>query len=76
VCDKIGKRSRANLGLLRERFQEQGFFQIDQLTGDRISHSDLSQCLGIGMGYAALVVRYAEEDVKLVCEGTFNMDTA
>lgn len=75
-CDKLAKRSRAKLGLLRERFQEQGFFQIDQLTGDWISHCDLSQSLGIGMGIVALIVRYAEEDVKHVREGTFNMDTA
>ena len=72
--DGIPKRRRAQLGTLGNKLTEQGFFEIDQLTRDRISHSDLAQCLGIGVGIAALIVRYAEEDVARVRVGTFDMD--
>ena len=60
---------------LGNKLTEQGFFEIDQLTRDRISHSDLAQCLGIGVGIAALIVRYVEEDVARVRAGTFDMDS-
>ena len=73
-CDSLPKRSRARLSTLREQLLQQGFFEIDQLTGDRISHNDLSVSLGIGIGLAALIVRYAEEDVVQVRAGTFNMN--
>jgi hypothetical protein len=73
-CDTIPKRRRAQLGTYRDTLIRQGFFEIDQLTGDRISHADLAQCLGVGVGIAALIVRYAEEDVAQVRAGTFNMN--
>jgi hypothetical protein len=75
-CDSIPKRRRARLSTLGDKLTEQGFFEIDQLTGDRISHNDLAQSIGIGMGIAALIVKYAEEDVARVREGTFNMNSA
>ena len=74
-CNTLLRRSRAQLGSLGSKLTEQGFFEIDQLTGGRISHSDLAQCLGIGVGIAALIVRYADEDVAKVRVGTFNMNT-
>jgi hypothetical protein len=74
-CDSIPKRQRAQLSKLSNKLTEQGFFEIDQLTGDRISHSDLAQSLGIGVGIAALIVRYAEEDVARVRAGTLHMNT-
>ena len=74
-CDRLPKRRRAQLGTLGNRLTQQGFFEIDQLTKDRISHSDLAQGLDIGIGTAALIVRYAEEDVAQVRAGTFNMDS-
>jgi hypothetical protein len=73
-CDTIPKRDRIKLGKLSKKLDDQGFFEIDQLTGDRISHSDLSTALGIGLGVAALIVKYAEEDVAQVRAGTFNMN--
>ncbi|KAH9992366.1 hypothetical protein BJV77DRAFT_445117 [Russula vinacea] len=75
-CDTLPKRSRANLGALRERLLEQGFFEIDQLTRDNITISDLVSSLGVGTGIAALIIRYADEDVACVREGTFEMNTA
>ena len=73
-CDGIPRRRRAQLVTLSNKLIEQGFFEIDQLTGDRISHNDLAQSLGIGIGIAALIVRYADEDVAKVRAGTFNMN--
>jgi len=75
-CDKQKKRFRADLGALRERLLEQGFFEIDQLTGDRVLCSDLASCLNIGMGRAGLIIRYAEEDVASVRAGTFTLNPA
>ena len=75
-CNNHPKHSWAQLGTLRDKLFQQGFFDIDQLIGDHISHSDLAQCLGVGMGIAALIVRYAEEDVANVRTGTFNMNPA
>jgi hypothetical protein len=75
-CNSLPKRSWAQLGSLHDRLRNQGFFEIDQLTGDCISHSDLAQSLGIGMGIAALIVKYAEDDVAQVHAGTFKMNLA
>jgi hypothetical protein len=75
-CDSLPKRSWAQLGSLHDRLHDQGFFDIDQLTGGHISHSDLAQSLGIGMGIAALIVRYAEDNVVQVHAGTFKMNLA
>jgi hypothetical protein len=73
-CDTHPKRSRAQLGTLREKLYNEGFFGIDQLTADRISLVDLSQSLSIGRGLAGLIVRYAGEDVTRVRAGTFKMN--
>ena len=75
-CDNHPKCSRVQLGTLCNKLFQQGFFDINQLIGDHISHSDLTQCLRVGMGIAALIVRYAEEDVANVCTGTFNINPA
>jgi hypothetical protein len=74
-CDSIPKRRRAQLSTLGDKLTDEGFFEIDQLTADRISHSDLAQSLGVGVGIAALIVRFAEEDVARVRAGTFRMDS-
>lgn len=73
-CDGLPRRSRAQLGTLREKLLEQGFYSIDQLTVDQISHGDLAQGLGIGIGRAALIIRYAGEDATRVRGGTFKMN--
>ena len=72
--DTIEKRRQANIGKLSDKLIEEGFFEIDQLTSERISHADLAQSLGIGIGLAALIIRFAEEDVAQVRAGTFNME--
>jgi hypothetical protein len=72
-CDCLPKRSRARLGALGDELLDQGFFYIDQLAGDRISRNDLANCLGIGIGLAALIIRYAEDDITHLRAGTFEM---
>ena len=62
-CDKQPKCSRAQVGTLCSKLTEQGFFNIDQLTSNRIGQRDLSFGLEIGIGLAALIIRYADEDV-------------
>lgn len=58
------------------KLEDQGYLQIDQLTSDHVSQSDLAQYLNIGLGKAALIVKYVDGDVASVWEGTFNMDLA
>ena len=73
-CDSIPRRRRADLGTLSDKFTQEGFFEINQLTKDRISLSELAQSLGIGFGIAGLIVRYVEEDIAQIRAGTFTMD--
>jgi hypothetical protein len=75
-CDTIPERRQAQIGSLVDKFADQGFFEIDQLTMGRISHRELTQSLGIGLGIAALIIRYAAEDIARVRAGTFRMDSA
>lgn len=75
-CDMHPKRSRAQVGALCSKLTEQGFFNLDQLTSNQIEQRDLSFGLEIGIGLAALIIRYADEDVARVRAGTFNMDAA
>ena len=73
-CDTIEKHHWANIGNLDDKLIEEGFFEIDQLMSKHISHTDLAQSLGIGIGLAALIVRFAKGDVAQVQAGTFNID--
>lgn len=64
----------AQLGTVSNKLVDQGFFEIDQLTEDCISHNNLVQSLGIGIGIAALIIRYADKDIAKVQAGTLNMN--
>lgn len=72
-CDQHPARSGEDFSLLAQKFSDEGFRRIHQLTGDRISVEKLSDWLGIGKGTADLLIRYAEEDVEFVKAGTFVM---
>ena len=56
------------------KFSNQGYQQIDQIAWATVEQ--LSDWLGIGKGIADLLIAYAKEDVKLVSEGRFSMQTA
>jgi hypothetical protein len=71
-CDRVPRRSRANLGQYGDKLIEEGFLEIIQLT--RVSPRDLAASLGIGLGLAELITTYAQEDVDQVWAGAFNMD--
>ena len=75
-CDKHPQQSRAQFGELSAKLDEQGYLWIDQLTGDHVLQSNLAQYLQIGLGKAALIIRWAEEDMAHICKGTFSMDLA
>ena len=62
--------------MLAEKFEEQGYHTIEQLTSTRITVVDLSTWLGIGKHTADLIIQYADEDRNLVRNGMFRMDNA
>jgi hypothetical protein len=56
-----------------EKFDQEGYRRINQLTGNHISVEKLSDWLAIGKGTADLLIQYAEEDMELVKAGKFLM---
>jgi hypothetical protein len=71
-CDADPKRARlGGIGPLREKLADQGYFDIDQLTSDRVSQVDLAGALAIGLGKAGLVIKWADEDMAKVRGGTY-----
>jgi hypothetical protein len=73
-CDRCPGRDGENFYALVDRFDEQGYRTIDQLTGSRMSVENLSNWLKIGKGTADLIIQFAEEDMGLVGDGNFTMD--
>lgn len=73
-CDRTPGRDGENFSALANKFDEQGYRTIDQLTSNRISVENLSSWLEIGKGTADLIIEYAEEDMKSVRSGNFTMD--
>ncbi len=73
-CDTIQKCRRAEVGKLGDKLTREGFFEIDQLTHDRIATEELARSVDIGIGLAALIIKYADEDAAKVQTGNFNMD--
>ena len=63
------------IGPLRHKFADQGYIDVDQLTSDRVSQPDLAGALGIGLGIAGLVIKWADEDVAKVREGIYVPNT-
>lgn len=72
-CDRLVGRDGEDFFALMDKFDEQGFRTIDQLTSSRISIEKLSDWLKIGKGTADLIIQYAEEDMALVRDGNFTM---
>ena len=58
---------------LTEKFEKEGFRTIYQLSSKRINVEKLSKWLGIGKGTVDLIIKYANEDIKLLREATFTM---
>lgn len=74
-CDRIPGRDGEFFFGLADKFDQQGYRTIDQLTGNRMSVENLSNWLDIGKGTADLIIQYAEEDMALVRDGKFTMET-
>jgi len=75
-CDTIQKCRRAEVGKLGDKLTREGFFAIDQLTHDRIATEELARSVDIGIGLAALIIKYADKDAAKVQAENFNMDPA
>jgi hypothetical protein len=73
-CDTVPRRSRAQLGRFSDLLHDHCFFEITQLTRRRLSPTDLANDLHILLGIAELMSTYAEEDVKQVQAGNFDMN--
>ena len=73
-CDHQPDREGAKLESLAWKFEQEGYRLIDQLT--RMSVGELSSWLTIGKGTADLLIKYASDDMELVCNGTFKMEPA
>ena len=72
-CDKHPQHSGDNLSTHISKFEDQGYWQIDQITWATIEQ--LSDWLNIGKCIADLIISYAREDVRLLNEGRFSMAT-
>jgi hypothetical protein len=75
-CDHVPGRDGEFFFGLVEKFDQQGYRTIDQLTSSRMSVENLSNWLEIGKGTADLIIQYAEEDMALVRDGKFTMEPA
>ena len=61
---------------LADKFEQQGYHTIDQLTGSQMTIENLSNWLEIGKGTADLIIHYAKEDMVLVRDGKITMEPA
>ena len=75
-CDRVPGRDGEFFFGLADKFDQQGYRTIDQLTGSRMSVENLSNWLQIGKGTADLIIQYAEEDMALFRDGNFTMEPA
>ena len=71
-CDRHPRRSGDDLGALADKFSEEGFRDIGNLSGPHISVEELSKWLGIKHGLTLCLLSYADEDVELAKAGTFS----
>ena len=75
-CDSDPRRARlCRVGPLRQKLADEGYIDIDQLTSDHVSQVDLAEALKIGLGIAGLVIKWADEGVAKVCQGTYVPNT-
>ena len=56
------------------KFNEQGYRQINQLSGDQMSMEKLSSWLNIRKGTADLLIQYVEEDMMLLKARNLSME--
>ena len=75
-CDSDPRRARlCRVGPLRQKLADEGYIDIDQLMSDCVSQVDLAGALKIGLGIAGLVIKWADEDVAKVRQGTYVPNT-
>ena len=74
-CDRHPKRLKARLGDLGVVLAREGFDSLDQLGKKHVADSDLARSLGIGLGRAARITTFAEEDIALLRAGQFDMNS-
>jgi len=72
-CDQHPNRSGASLTPVIPSLVKEGFCYVNQLRGDHVTIENLSRWLSIGPGTADLLMRFAEEDCRLIAAGTFTM---
>ena len=60
---------------LAPNFEAEGYRTIDQLTSGRTSIEKLSSWVKIGKGTADYIIQYADEDMALVIDGKFEMES-
>lgn len=72
-CDQYPECSGENFTELIGKFDQEGYWHINQLTGTCMSVEKLSDWLGIGKGTADLIIGYVEEDIELVKANKFSM---
>ena len=73
LCNDHPQRSGGNLSRLWTKFKDEGFRDLNQLTGEHITIKNLSKWIGIGKGTADLILRYVEEDTAAIHAGVFQM---
>ena len=71
-CDHQPDCQGAALESLAWKFEQEGYRSIDQLA--RMSVRELSSWFTIGKGMADLLIKYASDDMELICNGTFKME--
>ena len=75
-CDHLPDCQAPLFFTLLEKFRRQGYQTIDQLTSSRVTVADLSSWLDIGKGTADLIIAYADQDMALVRNGMFKLESA
>jgi len=73
-CDHHPSHQGENFAFLADKFDEQGYRTIGQLTGSRMTVANLSGWLCIGKGVADYIIQCADEDMVLVRNGKFTME--
>lgn len=72
-CDNHWNHKGENYVALALSFDKQGYRTINQLTSSRVTVEKLLGWLNIGTGTADYIIQYADEDMRQVIDGKFEM---
>ena len=75
-CDKHPDHQGEEFSKYAEKFDQQGYRQINQLTGDFMFVEKMLDWLNIRKGTADLIIQFVEEDMELIKAGMFSMELA